>query len=71
MNEMRLDIESNSYTMRIQDVIVIISPLTRHSFLFSSSTVFMLSIHSASTGLLKNQILKRYILCLQQEIHRR
>ena len=68
---MRLDIESNSYTMRIQDVIVIISPLTRHSFLFSSSTVFMLSIHSASTGLLKNQILKRYILCLQQEIHRR
>lgn len=29
---------------------VMVSPETRHSFLFSSSTVFMDSIHSASTG---------------------
>lgn len=28
----------------------IISPLIRHSFLLSSSTVFMFSIHTASTG---------------------
>ena len=27
-----------------------ISPDTRHSFLLSSSTVFMFSIHTASTG---------------------
>ena len=31
-------------------VILMISPLLRHSFLLSSSTVFMLSIHSVSTG---------------------
>ena len=38
-------------TMRIQEVIVMISPLTRQSFLFSSNTVFILSIQRASTGL--------------------
>ena len=44
------DRSSTSKIMRIQAVMVMISPDTRQSFLFSSSTVFMLSIHSASTG---------------------
>lgn len=34
----------------LTSVNLIISPLLRHSFLLSSSTVFMFSIHTASTG---------------------
>ena len=34
----------------IEEDIWMISPLMRHNFLLSSSTVFMLSIHIASTG---------------------
>ena len=41
---------STSKIMRIGGVSAMISPLTRHSFLLSSSTVFMDSIQSASTG---------------------
>lgn len=42
-----------SYTsniMVIQLVSLIIYPLVKHSFLLSSNTVFMFSIHTASTG---------------------
>jgi hypothetical protein len=42
--------ESVSYIIVIMGDILMISPEFRHSFLLSSSTVFMFSIQMASTG---------------------
>ena len=44
---------ARSWTSKIMFMLALIwmiSPLLRHSFLLSSSTVFMFSIHTASTG---------------------
>jgi len=56
---------SVSYIMVVRPDILMISPLFRHSFLLSSSTVFMLSIHSVSTGPSNNTHLRSGVASLE------